>query len=60
MADVPVDEGARIAEDKLGMLNRTVDLGQGRKLKPVDDEEGGFALHKNPYFFIMGHQCRRN
>jgi hypothetical protein len=35
-------------------------LGQGRKLKPVDDEEGGFALHKNPYFFIMGHQCRRN
>lgn len=38
---MPVD-GVRFPEDKLHHINRTVDLGEGRTLKPVDDDEGGY------------------
>jgi hypothetical protein len=35
-------DGVRIPEDKLHLLNRTADLGDGRKLKPIEDDEGGY------------------
>lgn len=37
-----LDGGVRITEDKLALLNRTADLGNGRHLKPVEDEKGGY------------------
>ncbi|KAF2445871.1 hypothetical protein P171DRAFT_484526 [Karstenula rhodostoma CBS 690.94] len=34
--------GVRITDDQLPLLNRTPDLGNGRRLKPVGDEKGGY------------------
>ncbi|KAI1120130.1 hypothetical protein F5Y10DRAFT_273387 [Nemania abortiva] len=34
--------GFRFPEDKLTLINRTVDLGNGRSLKPWHDGKGGF------------------
>jgi len=35
-------DGVRIPENKLHLINRTVDLGNGKHLKPVEDKEGGY------------------
>jgi hypothetical protein len=39
---IRADDGVRIPENKLYLINRTADLGNGKHLKPVEDEEGGY------------------
>lgn len=41
-SDSALDSGIRIPEDKLPLLNRTVNLGDGKTLRPVTDGSGGY------------------
>jgi hypothetical protein len=57
------DDGVRIPENKLHLINRTVDLGNGKHLKPVEDEEGGyhsmFEVFDQLHCLVSGSRLRR-